>query len=303
MDSALPPIGPLFPLGGPVPEDLIIGRAGEIDDVARRLREGLSTLLVGPRRIGKTTVCEAVCRMLAEQGVLVIKVDVPERDDCGPLLQQIVDGCASLTVEATAKSLLRLLRPTVERILEDQGVAMDLSALSAEQRQGSTRKILELPIAVAQGESRPVLLFFDELQRVVDYDDGGQVLADLIDLYAGSRHAVVLVDGSDERTFREMLGAPSHFGKLVDRLDLPGTIPAASWRAPLTERFKTAGLRLDEEHRDRLILWGENRPYETMAVARYTAFAARKTDSDTVTEFDVQMGIDEARRHLADDGA
>lgn len=51
--TKLPPIGPLFPLGGPVPPELIIGRRGEIEEIGQRVREGMSTLLSGPRRIGK----------------------------------------------------------------------------------------------------------------------------------------------------------------------------------------------------------------------------------------------------------
>ena len=140
MDEPYEPIGTLFPLGGPVPPDLIIGRRGEIDEIGGRLREGMSTMLAGARRIGKTTVCAAVCEQLGSEGTLVIEVDVPERGDSRALLQLIIDAC--------------------------------------------------------------------------------------------SRH-----------------------------------------------------------------------PYATMAAARYTARSAHNTNSDTVTEFDVRMGIDEADRHLRDDGA
>ena len=163
--------------------------------------------------------------------------------------------------------------------------------------------IIRLPIAVAEARGSQVVLFLDELQRVTDYEDGHALLTDLIDLYASTTEAVVLVDGSDERTIWELLGAPTHLGKLVDRVDLPTTIPAATWREPLTARFAVAGLRLDDEHRDRIIEWGAGRPYDTIAAARYTAFAARKLSSDSVTAFDVQMGIDEAKRHLDDDDA
>ncbi len=69
-------------------------------------------------------------------------------------------------------------------------------------------------------------MFFDELQRVVDYADGEEVLRDLIDIYGASEHAVVLVDGSDERALEGMFGAPVHFGKLVDRLGLDPSDPA-----------------------------------------------------------------------------
>lgn len=52
-----------------------------------------------------------------------------------------------------------------------------------------------------------------------------------------------------------------------------------------------------------ILQWSGGRPYATMAACRYTALAARKTRSSTVAEFDVQMGIDEAERHLQDDAA
>ncbi len=49
-------IGRLFPAGGPVPPELVIGRTGEIDEIQRRLQEAIHTMLTGPRRTGKTTV-------------------------------------------------------------------------------------------------------------------------------------------------------------------------------------------------------------------------------------------------------
>ena len=74
-------IGRLFPAGGPVPPELVIGRTGEIDEIQRRLQEAIHTLLTGPRRIGKTTVCDAACERLRKQDFKVVKVEVPERPD------------------------------------------------------------------------------------------------------------------------------------------------------------------------------------------------------------------------------
>jgi len=191
-------IGKLFPAGGPVPPELMIGRDGERADLERRLREGISTMLAGPRQ--------------------------------------------------------------------------------------------------------RAVFFLDELQRTVTYADGQHVLQDLVDLYRPSGDVVLLVDGSEERTLDGMLGEPVHFGKLVDRLTLDPLIPRSVWRAPLTQRFAAAGLRLPDEQRERLLEWRDGAVYPTMTAARYTALNARKTGSDTITDFDVEMGLDEARRHLEDDG-
>lgn len=298
-------LGALFPLGGPVPPDLIVGRRGEIEEVERRLREGLSTMLLGPRRIGKTTVCKAVCGQIKDSGALVVQVDVPERPDSEDLLQQIVDSCSRLSLEALAADASRVARPLVEQILADLGLPLDLSTLAGASgaEELPTRAVLDLPAEMARREGRPALLFLDELQRVTSYRDGEQVLRDLIDLYGGSGDVVLLVDGSEERAMEEMFGEPVHFGRLVDRLPLADRIAPGVWREPLTARFARAGLRLPDEARERLLDWSDGRPYATMAAARYTALAARRTASSTIADFDIGMGIDEAMRHLEDDGA
>ena len=296
-------IGPLFPLGGPVPPDLIIGRRGEIEEIGRRLGEGMSTMLVGPRRIGKTTVCAAACEALKETGALVVEIDVPERPDSQALLQSIIDACSRISLQARGKDVLHIARPMIEKLLSDHGIPLDLSSLGSRPTELPIRAVLGLPVELARSEGRRALLFLDELQRVVDYADGEVVLQDLVDLYAGSTDAVVLVDGSDERALEGMFGAPTHFGKLADRLTLDVRIPLDSWREPLTDRFASAGLAIPDEPREQILRWGDGRPYATMAAARYTALSARKTASTTVAEFDVQMGIDEAKRRLADDGA
>src|SRR6185503_15681957 len=132
--------------------------------------------------------------------------------------------------------------------------------------------------------------FFDELQRVADYEDGHAALTDIRDVYSASRDVVVLIDGSDRRTLDGLLEEPVGLGKLVSRYDLPTTIPAYLWEAPLSERFADAGLVLGRAQRDAIIAFGSGRPYHTMAAARYTALAARKASVE-VTDFDVDVGL------------
>jgi hypothetical protein len=218
-------------------------------------------------------------------------------------LQLIIDACSRVSLAHAGRTALRFARPTIEKLLSEYGVPLDLSALDREAHELPARTVLSLPAELARREGKRALLFLDELQRVVDYADGEIVLRDLIDIYGASGVAAVLVDGSNERALNGMFGEPVHFGKLVDRIELDARIPLTSWREPLTERFSRAGLLLEDAPREELLKWSDGRPYVTMAAARYTAQSARRTDSDTATEFDVQMGIDEAERHLQDDGA
>ena len=298
-----PSVAPLFPVGGPVPADLMIGREDEVARLVRQVSQGVSTMVTGPRRIGKTTVCDEVCRQLAEDhGALVVKVDVPERvgGDATALLQEIVDGCAALRV-ADGNGVFGVLRPTIELWLKEAGIPMDLSSVG---RGGSMtmREVVSLPLLVAREHRRRVLLFFDEMQRAVDYADGHDVLTDIRDIYSAARdHAVVLVDGSDERSIERLLNDPYNFAKLVSRYELPTTIAAYLWQEPLVERFAEIGKTLADDQRDALVAFGAERPYSTMTAARNVALAAVGHDDPAVSQFDVNLGLDQARQDLRDD--
>lgn len=155
-------------------------------------------------------------------------------------------------------------------------------------------EILSLPLKLAEGRERAVVLYFDELQRVVDYDGGEEVLGLLVDIYSGRTDVVCLVDGSDRRAFEGMMGPPVGFGKLIDSFPLARKIPAARWREGLPERFAEAGLEIEGECLDELIEFGAERPYATMLIAR-------KIGTDTVGPFELREGIAEAERNLVED--
>ncbi len=296
-------IGPLFPAGGPVPPDLVIGREGDIDELHRRAAEGIHTLLTGERRIGKTTVCNAVCERLRDEGSIVVQIEVPDGRDGRAFLQQVLDrSTARASVAAKGRRLLKAAEPLIEKFLGEEGIQLDLSQLDASRPPARTaRSVFSLPLTLAAGSGAPVTFYLEEVQRVVDYEDGGEILGDLIDVYSGRNEVVLLVDGSSERALGRMMGAPIGFGKLVDRLPLPGTIAARVWREHLPARFGRAGLELGSQELEELVSFGGGRPYATMCAARYTALNARKLGIAAIGEFDVREGIAEARRHLEED--
>jgi hypothetical protein len=294
-------IGRVFPSGGPVEPAYVIGRDGDIADVCQRLRERIHTMMSGDRRIGKTTVCNAACARLENEGYVVVKVEVPERSTPTDLLQLIIERCGTLSRAAKVGRAARALRPLIERVLEEHGVPLDLTAAEPEATVLHQRTVLSLPAQLAGDPNRPVIFYLDELQRAVDYADGEQVLLDLVDVYAGQTDVVVLVDGSRTRTMDGLLDSPVSFGKLVQRRDLQPTIPLDQWRRPLTERFATVGLTIDEGDLETILAFGAERPYETTTAARHIAFVARRLEATHVDAFIVQEGLKEAEDKLADD--
>lgn len=292
------PLGRLFPAGGPADPDMMIGRANDVRDLVARIDQGEHALVAGDRRIGKTTVCRAVCAVLRDQhDFRVLFVEVPERSTSIDLCQLLVDRCLG---SETGRRLLGLARPLVEKLLQDEGIPLDLSTLGPEPRPMARRKILELPLRLSAHGPR-VVIFFDELQRVAEYDDRDELLHDLTDLYAAQYAAMVLVDGSHQRTIDALLGTTDGLGKLVHRRDLAPTIPREQWRSGLTERFAQAGHPITSDALEQLLDFGSEQPYRTMLTARAAAFTAHDLGGETET-FCVQNAITSAQKQLADDG-
>jgi hypothetical protein len=300
-------IGQLFPAGEPVPPELVIGRQTEITSLELRLREGIGTLVSGERRIGKTTVCDAACARIEAAGrTLIVKVEVPERraGSVSDLLHGVVAACERVTRPSDQRKVLRAARPALEELLREAGLPLDLRELGADPGPESARQIVALPLAVARKLGRRTIFYLDELQRVAEYADGGDVfVSDLVDFYTAagaSEHVTVLVDGSDERTL-ELLERDLRLGKLVKRLPIGPTISESEWRTGLVDHYRRADLRIDADALDSLVAFGAGRPYPTMLAAQLSGLNARELKTEVVAAGDVAYAVREARKQLDDE--
>lgn len=108
------PTGHLFPAGGRVEPEQMIGREGDRAELVLRLREGLHTLIDGERRIGKTTVCHAACVELHERHDFeVIEVEAPKQATSTGFCQLVIDRCTRAEIDHLARAGARTARPTI----------------------------------------------------------------------------------------------------------------------------------------------------------------------------------------------
>jgi AAA+ ATPase superfamily predicted ATPase len=68
--------GELFPTDTPIPAGRMFGRETEVAGVARSLQGGGNLVIAGPRRTGKTSVCDAALARLREAGCYTAEVDL-----------------------------------------------------------------------------------------------------------------------------------------------------------------------------------------------------------------------------------
>ncbi len=236
-----------------------------------------------------------------EHDFLVIELEAPEQSSAEGVCQLVIDRAARLDLQRISRGLLQAAVPTIQKLLEEQGVPLDLSRFGADVPSATRRAALGLPLKIARQQGRKVVFFIDELQRAVNYADGISLVHDLVDIYSGNRDVVVLVDGSDDRTIEQLMGAPYDLARLGQRVALAHTIPADQWRRPLRERFERATLSISEEHLDRILNFGKGRPYDTMAGCLCVGLNARRSGSEEIDDFVIEKGLGEARARLDED--
>ena len=77
--------GDLFPTDVPIPASQLIGRGDDVRDLATALVNGTSLIMAGPRRTGKTSVCEAALGRAERGGCYPARLDLFRISDAAEL--------------------------------------------------------------------------------------------------------------------------------------------------------------------------------------------------------------------------
>jgi uncharacterized protein len=161
------PSGELFPTDEPIPASQMIGRGEDVRQVAAALENGTSLVMAGPRRTGKTSVCEAALTRVRAHGVYVAAVDLFAIADDAELAEALV--AAVLGNRPALRKLLPRARrfgrqalsaaqgAAVMKLKTEVGDVVELAltpGLAAESPQRALAQALELPQRVALADGR-----------------------------------------------------------------------------------------------------------------------------------------------------
>lgn len=301
----------LFPTDMPLAPDDMIGRADDVDSVARTLVGGGHVIIAGPRRTGKTSVCDAAVAVCAVDECHTAAVDLFHHADAAQLAEALtVAVLANRPVIRRALTAAReegrrlagaLAEVGVRRALGelglDLGPILDPGAAAAE----PTRALLtalELPERVAVADGRRFVLFFDEFQEVASprglYGDPDTVTRQMRAVFQRSSHVSVLFAGSMEHLMRDLFApterAFSQFGAYHEL----GPITDSQWTEGLPERFALDDCVIADTALDRLIRAGEGHPRATMLIAQKTHELALEELTREVDDALVSVGLDRA---------
>jgi AAA+ ATPase superfamily predicted ATPase len=173
------PSAVLFPTDRPLPADLLIGRGEDVREIAATLAGGGHLVISGPRRTGKTSVCDAALRKLEDDGLYVVEVDLFRIASAAELAEALV--ARTIANRSALRRVVHQAREAGRLVADAAGVSAVVKSkteLSEEIEIAFTPSLahrdperyldyaLALPGRIAAADGRRAVVFFDEFQEI-----------------------------------------------------------------------------------------------------------------------------------------
>jgi uncharacterized protein len=303
--------GRLFPTDSPVPPGRLIGRGDDIAEIATRLEGGTHLIVAGPRRTGKTSVCEAALGRLARRGAYSAKLDLFRISDAGELAEAL--AAAVIANRSAAHRALRRARSAgraalsaaqaraVLKMVGELGEGVELAltpGLAAQDPDRALDLALELPERVAVADGRQLILFFDEFQELASarkpFGDPEAVTNRMRAVFQRSTSVSYLFAGSIEHVMRDLF-APSRrafsgFGGFYSLRP----IESEEWLSGLAARFREDDCTVGGAALDRIVELGGGHPRATMRIAQQAHLVSIELGTREISLDLVQLGFERA---------
>jgi uncharacterized protein len=301
--------GDLFPTDAPIPASQMIGRASDVRELSLALQSATNCVVAGPRRTGKTSVCDAALLQAAKHGFYTASVDLFRAADAAELAEALVREVLK-NRPAAKKALSKARRagrtalsiPQVAvttKMTTELGDAVELAltpGLAAKDAEKALTAALELPQRIALADKTRCIVFLDEFQEVAGerhpFGDPDKVTKQMRAIFQRTPEVTYLFAGSIEHLMRGLFNESSRaFGGFGSFYRLRDITPE-DWMSGLRDRFVADGCEITEGALESLVAHGERHPRVTMLVAQKTHYLSIVLDTREITRELVAQGYE-----------
>lgn len=298
----------LFPTDQPIPASQMIGREADVREIATALASGANLVVAGPRRTGKTSVCDAAVGRLVGRGFYTVSVDLFRIASAAELAEALV--AATLSNRSALRRVVHQTRRAgrlVADALHTSAVVKSKTQLGEELEIAFTPGLaardpdryldyaLALPGRIAEADRKQVVMFFDEFQEVAGqsapYGDTDRLTKRMRAIFQRTTGVSYLFAGSLEHLMRDLF-TPSHralyqFGGFHDLRPIDDN----AWAEGLGERFAADDCEVEEGALAQVVAYGEGHPRATMLIAQKTHLTTIELGTQIVDLAVVEQGL------------
>lgn len=241
-----------FAYGRAVKAPYFIDREKETRWLTDNFQNSVNTILISPRRLGKTSLVEKVCRDFHEHpDIRIVFIDIFRCRSQEEFLQNFSDSVLRQTASKmeewvqNARKFLNRLSPKIN-ISADPGSNISLGfeiTPSAEHADD----VLNLPQKIAEQKNCRIIVCIDEFQQIGEFRDSISFQKHLRTFWQHQDRVTYCLFGSKKHMMNELFEKNSNpFYKFGDVINLK-KIPEDYWVEFIIKRFADTGKQIERE--------------------------------------------------------
>ncbi|MDR0939682.1 MAG: ATPase [Mediterranea sp.] len=250
-------------------------RDSEVEFLVRNFESLINTIIISPRRWGKTSLVNKAARILREKeaDVLICQVDIfncrTEEEFYTAFANAVLRSAATAWEEFVrgVKKYLGQLAPIVS--MSDEGQTYEFSfGLSFKDANLSYDEILDLPQTIANDKGKKVIVCIDEFQNINEYGDSPAFQRKLRAHWQKHSSVAYCLYGSKRHMLLDIFNSYNMpFYKFGDILFLQ-KIKKEEWIPFISRRFADTGKRIAPELSGLIADKMRNHPYYTQQLSQ-----------------------------------
>ena len=255
-----------FVFGVRVEDDAFTDRREETERLKANFTYGVNTILISPRRMGKTSLVDKVCSLVEGDDIKIARIDAfgcrSEND--------FINAFATAVVRATSN---------------DFSLSLEYNASNQ-----TTEEVLKLPEVIAQSKGYRIVVCIDEFQQIGDFPDSLTFQKKLRGIWQLQSHVSYCLYGSKKHMMEQMFQNQSYpFYRFGDFFYL-NKIGEEDWVEYICQRFEATGKHISENLAREICLVTDRYSSYVQQLAWFVWL--RTADATPATSKDVQYGID-----------
>ncbi len=275
-----------FVYGVAVTDYNFTGREKETQRLKLNFENGLNTILISPRRWGKTSLVKHVCRQIAGGDVITVYLDIfgckSEYEFYNALATAVLQQTASkpqLWMEEARDFLMRL----TPKISFSPDPSSDFSvSLGITPETHTPEQVLGMVERIAMQKGRHVVVCIDEFQQIGEMDNSRSIQARLRSVWQHHHMTSYCLFGGKQHMMSGIfLNRSMPFYQFGDLMWLQ-KIPTSDWIGYITSHFEQAGRHISEEFATRICEVVDNYPSYVQHLA--SIILHRLQEGEAVTE-------------------
>lgn len=236
--------------------DNFTDREKETERLLMNFQHGVNTVLISPRRWGKTSLVQKVCRLAQSDKLKVVYLDIfscrSEKDFYDMFASSVLKQTSSKLEEWLENSKLFLSRIVPKMSIGPDPMTDFSISFEMNPKSDDIDEILQLPEQIAQKKGCRIVVCIDEFQQIAEFKDSKTFQKRLRSVWQLQKSVSYCLFGSKKHLMNELFEKKSlPFYKFGDAIYL-SKIGTSDWVDYISDRFEATGKHISKELAERI---------------------------------------------------